>query len=119
MHKKPIKSESLVEWIAQECIIHEDLGIKGKSGILKNMDTRTAFLLNSDYRIRFVYTPKHDSWLNQVEIWFSILLKRLFKRLSIQSKEELKQKIIAFVEFFNKTMSEPFKWTWKGRVLNV
>jgi transposase len=108
------QSESLVIEIASQLEINEDLGIKGKSGILKDMATRASFLSDPSHRIRFLYTPKHASWLNQVEIWFGILVKRLLKRLSVKSTEELKNKILAFIEYFNATMARAFKWTYKG-----
>ena len=79
-------SESLVLLVMMLCGLKGvDVGKKGKSGILKNMQTRKEFLSNQAHRIKFVYTPKHASWLNQVEIWFSILVKRLLKRLSVKS----------------------------------
>jgi len=62
-------SESLVKLVAKHCRIHEELGIKGRYGILKSKKTRRAFLADTSHRIRFVYTPRHCSWLNQVEIW--------------------------------------------------
>jgi hypothetical protein len=90
-HLNTHQSESLVRWVAQQCAIQDDLGVKGKSGILDNMNSRAAFLQDTTHRIRFVYTPKHTSWLNQVEIWFSILVRRLLKRASFTSIEDLRQ----------------------------
>ncbi len=113
------KSAGLVEWVSQCCDIETELGIKGEYGVLENMETRRAFLSDPAHRIRFVYTPKHASWLNQVEIWFSILVRRLLKRLSVKSTDELKQKITAFIDYFNRVMAKPFKWTYKGRPLQA
>ena len=84
------KSAGLVKWIAQSCGIADDLGKKGKTGILENMEPRKAFLSDPSHRIRFIYTPIHASWLNQAEIWFSILSRRLLKRLIVRSTAELK-----------------------------
>jgi hypothetical protein len=67
-----------------------------------------------------VYTPKkHTSWLNQIELWFSILWRRLLKRGNFNSLEDLKQQILEFIEYFNRTMAKPFKWTYQGRPLKV
>jgi transposase len=81
------------------------------------MPTRAACWQDPTHRIRFVYTPTHSSWLNQVEIWFSILVRRLRKGASFTSVTERRQRLLALIEYFNTTMATPFKWTYMGRPL--
>ena len=114
------KSATLAELIAKICSVEEDLmGVKGKSGILKSMETRKEFLEDLSHRVRFVYLPKHTSWMNQVEMWFSMLSKRLLKRGVFKSRTELKEKIQRFIKYFNETLAEPFKWNYSGKPLQA
>ena len=111
------QSESLVLYVAQACGIKEDLGQKEKRGVLKSQASRAAFLSDPSHRIRFVNTPKHSSWLNQIEIWFSILVRKLLRRSSFTSLEDLKAKILGFIGHFNRTMAKPIHWLYSPRPL--
>jgi len=104
------KSESLVKYVAELIDFKEDLGIKGKFGILKNMETRMEFLEIKEHKVSFIYTPKHCSWLNQIENWFGLLERKVIKRGSFFSTDDLKSKITSFIGYYNSYCAKPYIW---------
>jgi transposase len=116
------QSASLVRWVAEISGLDPatlDLGEKGRSGVLATMASRAAFLSDPTHRVVFHYTPKHSSWLNQIELWLSILVRKLLRRGSFTSVADLEAKVLAFIAYYNRTMAHPFKWTYLGKGLAV
>lgn len=109
------QSETLVHIIAKmEGLAEESLGKKEKYGILKSMQTRAAFLHDTSHKVVFYYTPKHASWMNQVEIFLSILVRKLLKRGNFCSIDDLRDQVLKFLEYYNRTMAKTIKWGYTG-----
>ena len=108
--------EELVRTVARKLGIDDaTLGKAKKTGVLKTMKTRRAFLSDVSHAIRFVYLPKHSSWLNQIEVIFGIISRRVIRGGNFTSKADLTQKLKAFIKYFNKTYAKPMQWTYDGR----
>jgi transposase len=109
--------EEVVRRIARLHGIADDtLGDKKKRrGILGSTKSRREFLSDPSHRIRFVFLPKHSSWLNQIEVVFGIISKRVMRHGSFTSTDDLKSKLLAFIEYFNQTFAKPFNWTYTGK----
>ena len=112
-------SETLVKQVAVACGISEGLGKKGSHGVLKSMASRQAFLSDESHRIRFVYTPKHSSWLNQIEVIFGVIMRKVIRRGSFKSVADLRSKLTNFIDYFNRVFAKPFRWTYTGRPLRA
>jgi transposase len=110
-------SESLVKLVAEACEVPRDLGKKGTRGVLKSVASRQAYLSESRHRIRFVYLPKHSSWLNQIEAIFGVIMRKVVRRGSFTSVLDLRTKLLNFITYFNRVFAKPFRWTYTGRPL--
>ena len=113
------RSESLVRYVAEQAGIAEDLGPSTFSGVLRSRASRVALLSDATHPIVFHYTPKHASWMNQVEIRPSILMRKLLRRGNFRSIDDLRTQVLAFIDYFNRTMAKPFKWTYQGKPLHA
>lgn len=113
------QSAGLVQLVARLCGIKADLGKKGVRGVLQSQKSRQDFLAELSHRIRFVYLPKHTSWLNQIEVIFGVVMRKVIRRGNFTSVADLRSKLLAFLAYFNEVFAKPFQWTYTGRPLQV
>jgi hypothetical protein len=104
-------SRDLVLAVAKLC----KLSVPGEE-VLATGKARRAWLEGADKSIVFHFTPRHASWLNPVEIWFGVLVRKVLRRGSFCSKEDLQTKIEAFVRYYNEKLAHPYnlKRYWKA-----
>lgn len=83
-----------------------------------HVSKQTRAWLASHPRFTVTYTPKHASWLNMIELFFSILARRLLRRGEFGSRQDLADKLLTFIKVYNRT-AKPFRWTYDAKLLKA
>jgi len=84
---------------------------------LKTQEQRRAWLSNADHKHVFHYLPVHGSWLNQVELWFSVLARQFLRRGDFTSVKEFEERLWRYMEEYNQEKAHPYRWTYTGEPL--
>jgi DDE superfamily endonuclease len=87
--------------------------------VLHSQKSRQEFLSDLSHRIRFVYLLKHTSWLNQIEVIFGVVMRKVIRCGNFTSVNDMRSKLLAFLMCFNEVFAKPFQWTYTGRPLRV
>jgi transposase len=87
---------------------------KRRKGILGSETSRKKFLTDPSHRIRFVFIPKHSSWLNQIERVFGVISSRVMRNGTFTSVIDLQEKLASFIAYFNRTFAKPISWKYDG-----
>jgi transposase len=105
-------------WSLEVCRVMADLcRVPFVAAELRTGPQRRAFLTNPTHKHVFHFTPTHGSWLNQVELWFSVLSRRFLKRGDFGSMEEFVERLLAFLSDYNQHHAHPYRWTYSGTPL--
>ena len=84
---------------------------------LKTGAPRRSFLTDPNHKHVVHYPPTHGSWLNQIEIWFGVLSRRLLRRGEFRSVQELAEHLLAFIDSYDRQDAPPYEWTFSGKPL--
>jgi len=88
---------------------------KGQEKLLRTGKERRSFLTTGCERHVVHFTPKHGSWLNQIEIWFGVLNRRVLRRGDFSSLADLSRKILEYIAYYNAHFAHPYEWTYTGK----
>ena len=92
-------------------------GVPFEEKKLRTGAQRRAFLTDPEHKHVIHFTPKHGSWLNQIEIWFGVLQRRVIRRGNFRSKADLTRKIVDYISYYNENLAHPYRWTFTGQPL--
>jgi transposase len=119
-----VKRAPAVHFVMDQLSTHSTMAmcevVASKSGVeldpkkLKTGALRKIFLLDPQKRVVVHFTPLRASWLDQIEVWFSILSRKVLLAESFNSIADLQAKVFAFVVYYNRWLARPFRWTYTG-----
>jgi hypothetical protein len=97
----------LAQWCQVPCVAND----------LHRGGQRRAFLSDPSHKPGFHFTPRHGSWLHQVELWFSVLARRFLKRGDCSSAQDFAARLSDYLEVYNTHQAHPYRWTYTGQPL--
>ena len=105
-------------WSLEVCrVIAQLCDVPFKAAVLQTGKRRQAFLTDPTHKHVFHFTPIHGSWLNQVELWFSVFGRRFLKRGDFASMADFEARLLRYVEDHNRRHAHPYRWTYTGTPL--